>query len=97
MPGPSCSGFGWNDEAKCIIAEKELFDNGRYRAMGHFAETFTYVWSNEFIEYDGWKQYGASIHVQQGINMSKDDVRVSRLARVDPSERVEASMRVRLR
>ena len=69
----------------------------RYRAMGHFAETFTYVWSNEFIEYDGWKQYGASIHVQQGINMSKDDVRVSRLARVDPSERVEASMRVRLR
>ncbi|KAA0049647.1 retrotransposon protein [Cucumis melo var. makuwa] len=27
MRGLMCSGFGWKDDAKCIITEKELFDN----------------------------------------------------------------------
>ncbi|TYK20513.1 retrotransposon protein [Cucumis melo var. makuwa] len=27
MQGPTCSGFDWNDDEKCTIAKKEVFDN----------------------------------------------------------------------
>ncbi|KAL0551355.1 hypothetical protein IC582_010441 [Cucumis melo] len=61
MRGPACSGFGWNDEEKCIShpAAKGLLNKsfpyydeltyvfGRDRATGRFAETFADVGSNE--------------------------------------------------
>ncbi|TYK06435.1 retrotransposon protein [Cucumis melo var. makuwa] len=53
MQGPAYSGFGWNDEEKYIIAEKELFDNSA-RVTGRFAETFVDVGSNEPGGYDGF-------------------------------------------
>lgn len=27
MHGPSCNGFKWNDEVKCIIVKKDIFNN----------------------------------------------------------------------
>ncbi|KAA0040594.1 retrotransposon protein [Cucumis melo var. makuwa] len=49
MWGPACSGLDWNVSAKCIIAEKELFDNWVRSILttGRFAETFADVGSNK--------------------------------------------------
>ncbi|KAA0042472.1 retrotransposon protein [Cucumis melo var. makuwa] len=59
------NGFNWNDDAKCIIIEKEIFDNWvrygelaivfiRDKATGRFTGTFVDVGSNESVGYEGF-------------------------------------------
>ncbi|KAA0036680.1 retrotransposon protein [Cucumis melo var. makuwa] len=45
MWGPACSGFSWNDDAKCIITKKEVFNNWLYPAATELLNKF-------FLYYD---------------------------------------------
>uniref|UniRef100_A0A9I9E6Y3 Retrotransposon protein n=1 Tax=Cucumis melo TaxID=3656 RepID=A0A9I9E6Y3_CUCME len=52
MQGPAYSGFGWNDEEKCIIAEKELFDNsarGLLNKLFLYYDELTYVFGRDRV------------------------------------------------
>uniref|UniRef100_A0A9I9CKY9 Retrotransposon protein n=1 Tax=Cucumis melo TaxID=3656 RepID=A0A9I9CKY9_CUCME len=132
MRGPACNRFRWNNEVKCIIVEKELFDNW-FRRRVSLTNLFPimtklHMWSggigrgvalqtcspdvgsNEPTEYEGFDMSGENdmefpSMYNQEIDMFQDDVCTSQPThasddssdRADPSERREASARVRLR
>ncbi|KAA0040599.1 retrotransposon protein [Cucumis melo var. makuwa] len=84
MQGPSCSGFGWNDEEKSkgllnkpfLYYDKLTYVFRRDRTTGQFAETFADVGSNESGGYDGFdmrdgnEEYFPLVY-SQGIDLSK--------------------------
>ncbi|KAK2654659.1 hypothetical protein Ddye_014515 [Dipteronia dyeriana] len=74
MLGPSASGFGWNDDLKCVVVEKNVFDewvkdraNGQ-GAMG-FSETVKDI-GNEDDQHNDFDPFYPSDELNGTANMS---------------------------
>lgn len=46
MLGPKASGFGWNDKDKCIVCEKEIYDN--WVKVRYICTTNLFIFSIEY-------------------------------------------------
>ncbi|KAA0054186.1 retrotransposon protein [Cucumis melo var. makuwa] len=92
---PACSDFGWNDEQKCIIANKELFDDwvrSHPAAKGLLNKPFSYY---DKLTYVFGRDRATGRFAETFVDMGSNEPAVQRVGpnRVDPRGRGEVSER----